>query len=108
MKNMLIDVLIVDDEAFIREGLKYMIEWEELGFTICDEAENGEEAVEKILLYQPGLVLLDIRIPGMSGTEVIQEARLFFSAAIRSLRMPRRLSSTERSSISPSPLTRGS
>ena len=49
MKNMLIDVLIVDDEAFIREGLKYMIEWEELGFTICDEAENGEEAVEKIL-----------------------------------------------------------
>ncbi len=75
MKNMLIDVLIVDDEAFIREGLKYMIEWEELGFTICDEAENGEEAVEKILLYQPGLVLLDIRIPGMSGTEVIQEVR---------------------------------
>lgn len=75
MKNMLINVLIVDDEAYVREGLRYIIDWEALGFTICDEAENGDEAVEKIMLYQPGLVLLDIRIPGRHGIEVIRAVR---------------------------------
>lgn len=75
MGNVLTDVLIVDDEAYVREGLKYIIDWDKLGFIICDEAENGDEAVEKIMLYQPGLVLLDIKIPGIHGTEVIQKVR---------------------------------
>lgn len=75
MRNMMINVLIVDDEAYVREGLKYIIDWEKLGFVICDEAENGDEAVEKIMLYQPGMVLLDIKIPGIHGTEVIQKVR---------------------------------
>lgn len=75
MRNIMINVLIVDDEAYVREGLKYIIDWEKLGFVICDEAENGDEAIEKIMLYQPGLVLLDIKIPGIYGTEVMQKVR---------------------------------
>lgn len=70
-----ISVLIVDDEMYVREGLRHILDWESLGFTICDEAGNGQEAVEKIRLYQPGIVLMDIRIPGMSGIEVIRTAR---------------------------------
>lgn len=34
-------VFIVDDEALIRDGLKQIIDWEALGFTVCGEASNG-------------------------------------------------------------------
>ena len=73
--NRMLSVLIVDDERYIREGLRNLLEWENIGFSICDEAGNGQEALEKIDLYQPDLVLLDIKMPGMNGTEVIQRIR---------------------------------
>lgn len=68
-------LLIADDESSIREGLKYIVDWEELGFTICGEASNGEEALARILALNPGLVLLDVKMPRMHGTEVIRRAR---------------------------------
>ena len=68
-------VLIADDEAIVLEGLKYIIDWEDLGFSICSQAQNGEEALEKVLNLQPDLVLLDIRMPKLTGTEIIQIAR---------------------------------
>lgn len=68
-------VLIADDEAMIREGLKYIINWEELGFTVCKEASNGEEALKDILTLKPDLVLLDIRMPKLQGTELVRLAR---------------------------------
>lgn len=73
--NRWINVLIVDDEVYVREGLRQILDWEKYGFTICDEAGTGQEALEKIQLYQPGLVLLDIKMPGMSGIELIRTAR---------------------------------
>ena len=39
-------VLIADDEKNIREGIKCIIDWEELGFKVCGEAANGEEALK--------------------------------------------------------------
>ena len=68
-------VLIADDEAIVLEGLKYIIDWEDLGFSICSQAQNGKEALEKVLNLQPDLVLLDIRMPKLTGTEIIQIAR---------------------------------
>lgn len=68
-------VLIADDEAIIREGLKYIVNWEELGFTICKEASNGEDALQGILKLNPDLVLLDIRMPKLQGTEIVKLAR---------------------------------
>ncbi|MFU0827421.1 MAG: Stage 0 sporulation A-like protein [Lachnoclostridium sp.] len=68
-------VLIADDEAMIREGLKCIINWEELGFTVCKEASNGEETLKDILTLNPDLVLLDIRMPRLSGTELVRLAR---------------------------------
>ena len=70
-----ISVLIVDDEKYIREGLQALLEWETMGFSVCDEAGTGEEALEKIFLYQPDLVLMDIKMPGMSGIDVIKTVR---------------------------------
>lgn len=68
-------VLIADDESVVLEGLQYIIDWEKLGFSICSLAKNGEEALEKILNIQPDLVLLDIRMPKLTGTEIVRIAR---------------------------------
>lgn len=69
------NVLIADDESDVREGLKYIVDWNELGFHICGEAKNGEEALQNILKLQPDLVLLDIKMPLLSGLEVVKEAK---------------------------------
>ena len=75
MENPLINVLIVDDEKIVREGIKHLIDWNNLGFCICGEAANGEEALSMIKLYDPGLVLLDIRTPKLYGTDLIAKVR---------------------------------
>lgn len=69
------NVFIADDEEIIREGLKYIIEWGKLGFTICGESSNGEDTLARILLLKPDLVLLDIRMPKLHGTEIVRIAR---------------------------------
>src|SRR5438270_8994052 len=61
-------ILIVDDNASIRLLLRSYVE-SSTPFTICGEAENGAEALTKARELQPDLVLLDLTLPGMSGTE---------------------------------------
>jgi two-component system, LytTR family, response regulator len=65
-----IKTLIVDDEIIARQILR-----EELGMIpqvqVIGEAENGNDALQKILGLQPDLVFLDIQMPGMTGFEVI-------------------------------------
>lgn len=68
-------LIIADDEAIIREGLKCLLDWEAEGFSIAGEASNGDEALSLILSEKPDIVLLDIRMPGMSGLEVVRLAR---------------------------------
>lgn len=75
MEHTVLKVLIVDDEAIVRAGLKNIIDWQALGFCICEDAVDGEEALEKLKKYNPNLVLLDIQMPNMMGTEFIQKAR---------------------------------
>ncbi len=68
-------VLIADDEAIIRRGLKKVVNWEQLGYNIIGEASDGEEALSCLLNQNPEVVLMDIRMPLMDGLEVIQKAR---------------------------------
>lgn len=68
-------ILIADDETIIRQGLKCIIDWDELGFTTISEASNGEDALSYILNEKPDVVLIDIRMPKLSGLEVVKEAR---------------------------------
>ncbi|MDE6387881.1 MAG: response regulator [Lachnospiraceae bacterium] len=68
-------LFIADDEASIREGLKYIIDWESLGFRLCGTSSNGEDALAQILALNPSLVMLDVKMPKMKGTDVIRLAR---------------------------------
>jgi len=66
-----ITTLIVDDEPLARSGLRAMlaeVEW----LTCIGEASNGVAAVEAINTLRPELVFLDIQLPGLLGTEVLQ------------------------------------
>lgn len=71
----MIKVLIVDDEALVRIGIKSCIKWEDSGFEIVGEAENGMEALTMADKYRPDLVLTDIRMPKMDGLEFIKQLK---------------------------------
>ena len=47
----MIKVLLVDDEQFIRQGLKHLVDWEKYGYQILAEAENGMDAIHYFLFY---------------------------------------------------------
>ena len=74
----LLKLLIADDEASIRNGLKCILDWEELGYKLCGEASNGKDAVEQINNLRPDLVILDIKMPGLTGIEVMSNIRTYY------------------------------
>ena len=69
------NLMIIDDEPLVRQGLQSLIDWNSYGFTVLTEAGNGEEGLEKVLRLSPDIVLLDIRMPGLSGVELMRRAR---------------------------------
>jgi two-component system response regulator YesN len=71
----MIKVMIVDDEPKLREGLRSLIPWERLGYTVVATAANGLQALEKYHTFYPELIVADIRMPGMDGLEMISELR---------------------------------
>ena len=71
-------VLIADDEENIREGIKLIIDWEELGFEIAGDASNGEEALLAIQKLNPSLVVMDMQI-NSNFTETLKSVNPTFS-----------------------------
>lgn len=69
---MFLNVLIADDEYFIRQRLKKIICWDKLGLQCIGEAENGQEVIEKITEQQVDILLLDIKMPMKTGIEVAE------------------------------------
>jgi len=65
----MIRLLIIDDHEMVREGLKAMLLAEQ-DFDIVGDAANAEQALELIARLRPDIVLLDVRLPGVSGIEV--------------------------------------
>lgn len=68
---MLWKVLLCDDEAVIVKGLRRLIDWEALGVEVVGEATDGGQAVELIGRLRPDLVVSDIRMPKLSGLDVM-------------------------------------
>jgi two-component system response regulator AlgR len=61
-------ILVVDDEALARARLRQLVDAID-GCAVCAEAVNGDEALQRVEQYQPDVLLLDIRMPGMDGLE---------------------------------------
>lgn len=68
-------ILIVDDEKGVRETIRDKMNWEELGFSDVHDAENGRDALEKIELLRPDVLLTDIRMPYMDGLKLCEQVR---------------------------------
>lgn len=71
----MLKVLIADDKPFIRQGLKQIIDWNGEGFEIVAEANNGRAALELLTERRFDLVIADIKMPEMSGLELLEEVR---------------------------------
>jgi DNA-binding NarL/FixJ family response regulator len=71
LSNHKIKVFIADDSLIVREHLVTMLE-ELAGIKVVGQAENVAEAISAIRILQPDVVILDIRMPGGSGIDVLQ------------------------------------
>lgn len=69
-----VKLFLVDDHKIFREGLKHLIEVEEVGIVVA-EAGNGQEFLLKLEDATPDIVLMDISMPLMNGIEATQMAR---------------------------------
>ena len=67
-------ILIADDNALIRRGLRELLS-SETSWEVCGEAANGSETLLKAREFQPDLILLDISMPGMNGLQIARLLR---------------------------------
>jgi len=67
----MIKVLVVDDEYWIRESMRSVINWESHSFRFLEPAEDGEHALFVIRRERPGILITDISMPFLSGAELI-------------------------------------
>ena len=65
-------ILVIDDEAAIRDSLRMILEYEGYGFS---GAASGQDGIALVQRDRPDLVLLDIKMPGMDGMEVLRKLR---------------------------------
>ena len=65
-------VLLVDDHEVVRLGIRALLNQSE-GFEVVGEASNARESIELTAEIMPDIVLMDIRLPGMSGIEACEE-----------------------------------
>jgi DNA-binding NarL/FixJ family response regulator len=73
-----IHLLIIDDHQMIRDGIRVMLESQNKNYSfVITEAENGEDAVKKILHTNFDIVLIDYQLPKMTGAETIKEILLY-------------------------------
>lgn len=68
-------VMIVEDMDIIREDIKGLINWQENGYQIVAEARNGEAGLAMFKKHKPDIVITDIKMPVMTGLEMIKEIR---------------------------------
>jgi DNA-binding NarL/FixJ family response regulator len=63
-----IRILIADDHDRIREGLRWVLS-KQRNWTVCGEAVDGRDALEKAISLKPDVVILDVRMPNLGGLE---------------------------------------
>jgi DNA-binding NarL/FixJ family response regulator len=76
----LIRILSVDDHPLLRKGITALVNTEP-DMKLVAEASNGQEAIEAFRLHRPDVTLMDLQMPGLSGTEAIDRIRSEFPNA---------------------------
>ncbi|WP_307254786.1 response regulator [Moryella indoligenes] len=69
-------IVVVEDEYYVRKGLRNEIDWAAWGCEIVGEAENGMRGVEVIEKLRPQLVIADIEMPMMSGIDMVRQLKI--------------------------------
>src|SRR5687767_2162350 len=67
-------ILVVDDHPVVRDGLRLMLETQH-DLRVVAEAESGEAALTAYAQHQPDVVVMDLRLPGMSGAQAAAALR---------------------------------
>lgn len=67
-------IILVDDHFLVRDGIRAILDDEEQ-YSIIGEASNGVEALELAISSNPDIIICDIRMPGISGIDVVRELR---------------------------------
>ncbi len=78
---MRINVLVVDDSAFMRRAISKMLE-SEPDIVVCGTARNGEEGILKAQQLHPDVITMDVEMPGMSGLDAVREIMARFPIPI--------------------------
>ena len=78
IKMDLYKIMLVDDEEKVRTSIIKKIDWKANGFEVVGDAENGRDALEKIEMLEPNVIMTDIRMPYMDGLQLTESLRLRF------------------------------
>lgn len=70
----IIEVMIADDHILMREGIKQLLEFDG-NIRVIAEAGNGSECLEKLKVFHPDVLLLDINMPEINGMEVLKKVK---------------------------------
>ena len=68
-------VMLVEDEEFILQGIRYIIDWEEIAMEVTSMAHNGKEALEMFRQEPADIVVTDVEMPLMNGLDLLEEIR---------------------------------
>ena len=69
----MLKLLVADDERILREAVCYLIDWKSIGIELAASCKNGREAYEEACRTKPDIILTDIKMPGLSGLELIEK-----------------------------------
>lgn len=72
--GLMVEIILVDDHFLVRDGIRAILDDEEQ-YAIVGEASNGVEALELAIALRPDIIICDIRMPGISGIDVVRELR---------------------------------
>ncbi|MCP1103369.1 two-component system response regulator YesN [Aequitasia blattaphilus] len=72
---MMLKVVIADDEERVCRLIEFLIDWKSMGMEVVSIVHNGTDALSAVEKYRPNIIITDIKMPGVSGLELIEESK---------------------------------